>query len=115
MVKVVLEVASNGVIKTVVDDNINGAGDKYEKKVVYEFNNDLEFRSRINFLYELCEELDIETGNKFDKTNLIMSTDWGRSYMPTDEELESKMKKLNAELKYLKTLKKELDELNEKD
>lgn len=115
MVKVILEVASNGVIKTVVDDNINGAGDKYEKKVVYDFVNDKEFKIKINFLYELCEELDIETGNKFDKLNLVMKTDWGNSYLPVEEELEHKIKVLSAELRYLKTLKKEVDELNEKD
>jgi hypothetical protein len=52
MVKVVLEVASNGVIKTVVDDNINGAGDKYEKKVVYEFASDNRCSRRRFFIWE---------------------------------------------------------------
>ena len=57
MIKVILELASNGVIKTVTDDNINGAGDKLENKTVYGFEDDVNFRKRIQFLFELCEEL----------------------------------------------------------
>lgn len=114
MIKVILELASNGVIKTVTDDNINGAGDKLENKTVYEFEDDVNFRKRIQFLFELCEELDIDTGNKFDKQNLKMDVDWGNNYMPTSEELSIKIKRMSLELKELKSLKKDIDELNEK-
>jgi|688.fasta_scaffold2252478_1 hypothetical protein len=113
MVKVLLEIASNGVIKTVVDDNINGAGDRYERKTVYDFEKDSNFKNRIQFLFELCEELDIETGNKFDKINLEMKTDWGTSYMPTEGEIDNKIKELNSDLKYLKSLKKDMQEETE--
>lgn len=114
MIRIFLDIASNGIIKTVLDDNINGAGEKYEKKFVYDFEDDKEFKKRIQFLFELCDEIGIETGNKYDKTTLSMKTEWGKSYMPNEEELEAKMKSLNAELKYLKSLKKDIDELNEK-
>jgi len=114
MIRIFLDIASNGIIKTVCDDNINGAGEKYEKKFVYDFEDDKEFKKRIQFLFELCDEIGIETGNKYDKNTLSMKVEWGKSYMPTEEELEAKMKSLNAELKYLKSLKKEIDELNEK-
>lgn len=110
MVKVLLEIASNGVIKTVLDDNINGAGDKYERKTVYDFEKDSNYENRIQFIYELCEELGIETGNKFDRLNLVMKTDWGKSYMPSEAEVDNKINKLNAELKYLKSLKKDIQE-----
>ena len=113
MVKVLLEIASNGVIKTVLDDNINGAGDKYERKTVYDFEKDSNFKNRIQFLFELCEELDIETGNKFDKINLEMKTDWGTSYMPSESEIDNKIKELNSDLKYLKSLKKDMQEETE--
>jgi len=110
MIKVSLELASNGVIKTIHDDNINGAGDKYERKTVYDFEKDPTYESRIQFLYELCEELSIDTGNKFDKLNLVMNTDWGSSYMPTEKEVDTKILKLTADLKYLKSLKKDIQE-----
>jgi C4-type Zn-finger protein len=115
MIKIILDIASNGIIKTVIDDNINGAGEKYEKKYVYDFEGDKEFKKRIQFLFELCDEVGIETGNKFDRNTLVMKNEWGKSYMPTDDELDSKIKTISNELKYLKSLKKELDELNEKD
>ena len=110
MVKVLLEIASNGVIKTVLDDNINGAGDKYERKTVYDFEKDSNYENRIQFIYELCEELGIETGNKYDKLNLTMKTDWGKSYMPTEDEVDNKINMVSAELKYLKSLKKDIQE-----
>ena len=67
MIKILLDIASNGVIKTVTDNNINGAGDIFERKSVYNFEDDESFEKRMHFLYELCEELGIETGNKYDK------------------------------------------------
>jgi hypothetical protein len=114
MVKVILEIASNGVIKTICDDNINGAGDKYERKVVYDFDADPDFDKRIKFLYDLCEEIGLETGNRYDKVNMILKTDWGKSYMPNEKELDAKIRKVTEELKSLKSLKKDIDELNEK-
>ena len=115
MVKVIIELASNGVIKTVTDDNINGAGDRLETRTVYEFGDDEKsFQKRIQFLYELCEELGIDTGNKFDKCNLVMGVDWGKNYMPTEDEVESKIRQLTHELKELKSLKKDINEFGEK-
>jgi hypothetical protein len=115
MIKVILELASNGIIKTVIDDNINGAGDKMENRTVYEFEeDDNTFKKRIQFITELCEELDIDTGNKYSKYNLKMNVDWGRSYEPTSEEVEYKIKQLTSYLKELKSLKKDIDELDEK-
>ena len=110
MIKVTLELATNGVIKTVVDDNINGAGDKYERKTVYDFEKDPTYENRIQFLYELCEELSIDTGNKYDKINLVMKNDWGSSYMPTESEVDNKIIKLSSDLKYLKSLKKDIQD-----
>ena len=43
MVKIVLDLVSNGVIKTVIDNNINGAGDLFERRTVYNFQDDLNF------------------------------------------------------------------------
>lgn len=109
MIKILLDIASNGVIKTVTDNNINGAGDRFERKSVYNFEDDATFEKRIHFLYELCEELGIETGNKYDKDNLLFTTNWGINYTPTIQEVSDKIKVLTAELKELKLLKVELD------
>lgn len=114
MIKIILDVASNGVIKTIMDDNINGAGERYERKYVYNFEDDKDFSKRIQFLFELCDEAGVETGNKFERNTLVMKNEWGKSYMPTEEELDAKIKTITSELKYLKSLKKDFDELNEK-
>jgi hypothetical protein len=114
MVKVILDLASNGVIKTVADNNINGAGDKFEKRSVYNFENDPDFEKRIGFISELCEELGIETGNKYDKKSLIFKVEWGSNYKAEIKELNSKIKDLTSELKALKKLKDSTDDSSEK-
>ena len=38
MQQVKIQLADNGVIKTVIDDNINGGGESYESTTVYEFD-----------------------------------------------------------------------------
>ena len=110
MIKILLDIASNGVIKTVVDNNINGAGDKLERKSVYNFEDDETFEKRIYFLHELCDELGIETGNKYDRNTLIFKTDWGKQYNPTVQELNDRIKRCTNELKTLKLIKSRLDD-----
>ena len=39
MQEIKLQLADNGVIRSVVDDNINGAGETYESTTVYEFDS----------------------------------------------------------------------------
>ena len=102
MVRITLEVADNGIIKTINDDNSNGAGESLEKKRVYEFDKDIFHENKIKFFYELAEELNIETGNSFEDNNLVMDIDWGNSYNPTPEEIELKIKLLKAEIDFLK-------------
>ena len=114
MIKILLDIASNGVIKTVTDNNINGAGDIFERKSVYNFEDDESFEKRMHFLYELCEELGIETGNKYDKDTLIFAVDWGENYMPTLQEVNNRIKEISSELKELKLLKAELDDAPKK-
>lgn len=102
MIKIILEIADNGIIKTIIDDNSNGAGSQLEKKKVYDFEDDFLHRKKIKFFYELAEELDIDTGNSFNNNNLIMTCDWGENYIPTGEEVELKIKKLKTEINLLK-------------
>jgi hypothetical protein len=105
MVKIVLDLVSNGVIKTVIDNNINGAGDLFERRTVYNFQDDLNFEKRISFLTELCEELGIDRGNIFKNSTLEFNIDWGQNYLPETDEINTKIKKLTSELKQLKALK----------
>ena len=103
MIKITLESADNGIIKTVVDDNINGAGERFESKTVYDLNlNDNTHVQTIKFFYELCEDLGIDTGNKFSKFNLILKNDWGKSYTPTAKDLKEKIAFLSNELQQKK-------------
>jgi hypothetical protein len=100
MVKITLEVADNGIIKTINDDNSNGAGESLEKKKVYEFDKDEFHENKIKFFYELADELNLDTGNSFEDNNLVMNLDWGNSYQPTPEEIELKIKLLKVEIDF---------------
>ena len=114
MIKITLESADNGVIKTVVDDNINGAGERFESKTVYDLNlNDDSHSQTIKFFYELCEDLGIDTGNKFSKNNLYLKTDWGKSYTPTISDLKSRIGLLTSELQQKKLELTEIKKQNE--
>ena len=103
MVKITLEIADNGTIKTITDDNSNGAGGRLETKSVYDFEKNGHKRV-IEFLYELANDLGIDTGNKHDKNNIVMKIDWGKSYMPTEKEVLTKIKSLEFEIEALKML-----------
>lgn len=103
MITIKLESADNGVIKTVIDDNINGAGERFESRTVYDLNlNDKKHSQTIKFFYEMCEDLGIDTGNKFSNNNLILSTDWGKSYIPKENELKLRIQLLDSELRNAK-------------
>lgn len=105
MVRIILEGADNGVLKTVEDDNINGAGAPFSSKNVYEFTDDDETHiNKIKFFFELAEDLGIVTGNIYDSNNLVMSADWGSSYTPTQEEINKKIEFHKAKIKVLQSL-----------
>jgi hypothetical protein len=101
MITVVLESADNGIIKTVKDNNINGAGASFESKNVYDFNVDVSHNRKIEFFYELARDLGVDVGNIYKPNNLIMSVDWGSNYRPTSEELKYKIESFKLRLKQL--------------
>jgi len=115
MITIKLEIASNGIIKTVMDDNYNGAGYENELRKVYETEADGNFENTIKFLYEVCDDLGIDLGNKFDRQVLNFEVGWGDRYEPGLEEINVLIKALSYELKDLKTLQKELKTLKEID
>jgi hypothetical protein len=114
MVKIILEIADNGVVKTVQDDNSNGAGSFLEKKVVYDFENDPKYLRRIKFFFDISDDLGIEIGNNFERNTLSMKVEWGSNYTPKIKEIDNKMKEVELELSALNLLKQELlEELNQ--
>ena len=106
MINIVLEPAANGVIKRVVNQNAGGGRETTASVNVYELNNQVTFKNTVEFLFEICEDLAIPTGNKFHKNNLVMKTSWGSHYEPTGKEVDRKISELEAELELLKQWKK---------
>ncbi len=106
MVSIELECVSNGIVKKILDNNANGAGDKYELKTAYILEDDEinEFKNTINFVKDVLKDLGVYTGNKFSKINLQISTDWGISFKPTKDDIENKINSLKDELIILEEL-----------
>jgi len=114
MVKITLEIADNGTIKTINDDNSNGAGGSTEIKTVYDFEK-LGHKRKIEFFYELANDLGIDTGNSYEKNNIVMRIDWGKSYLPTEKEVLNKIKSLEFEIEVLKMMFEDEEDDLEKD
>ena len=108
MITIKLELASNGVIKTVTDNNYNGAGSNHEMRTVYETENDENFSNTIRFLYDLSDDLGIDLGNKFSKDVLNFDIGWGDKYEPKYEEVKRLVKDTAQNLKELRKWEKEL-------
>ena len=109
MIKIVLEPARNGVIKRVIDDNHGGGKEQWTSTDVYEVSLDSssnKFEYIMRFFWELCEDVGLECGNKFDKEVLQLKTEWGTHYKPKEKEIESKIRELQAEIDLLKEWKK---------
>jgi hypothetical protein len=102
MINIILEPAANGVIKRVVNQNAGGGRETTASVNVYELNNKKTFTNTVQFLFEICEDLGVQTGNKFNKNNLTMKTEWGSHYEPNKEEVDKKIAELEAELELLK-------------
>jgi polyhydroxyalkanoate synthesis regulator phasin len=106
MISVNIEPADNGIIKYVVDDNINGAGEEYVSRVVYNLEKDHKRSNLKDFIQDLILDLGLETGNALEKHVLSVKTEWGSKYNPSVEELkerigllEEEIEKLSAKLK----------------
>ena len=108
MITIKLELASNGVIKTVTDNNYNGAGSNHEKRTVYETEEDKNFDATIRFFYELSDDLGINLGNNYDQSVLDFGTEWGSKYQPSYEEVKQLVKDTTKNLKELRKWEKEL-------
>lgn len=98
MQTVKITLADNGVIKTILDDNINSAGENFESTTLYDF----EIQSnKIKFINELCMDIGLSYGNSKNKHQIQIIEDWGIDYNPTNEEKLEKIEKLKIQLKEL--------------
>lgn len=101
MIKIVLEPVSNGVIKTIKDDNTNGAGEEMSLTSVHEIDDKLE--KAVQFLYELSDDLGLSTGNKYDEKVINITLEWGSKYEPSREEVEKKIEELSTQIEEWKS------------
>tara|TARA_R100001015_G_C4517991_1_gene87771 strand:- start:231 stop:560 length:330 start_codon:yes stop_codon:yes gene_type:complete len=103
MIKIVLEPARNGVIKKVIDDNHGGGREHFTSTDVYESvegdKNKLDYIKR--FFFDLCDDLGLDIGNKFDPQVLDIRADWGTHYDPSIKDIDKKIKRLKSELEEL--------------
>lgn len=95
-----ITLADNGVIKTVIDDNINAAGESFEATNVHEFDT---VEDKIKFIEELCMDIGLSFGNSKSKEQIKVITDWGHHYKPTPKEALEKIRNLQVQLENLKT------------
>mgnify|MGYP003119630021 FL=1 len=100
MIKIVLEPARNGVIKKVIDDNHGGGREHFTSTDVYEkTESDKDNFSYIKrFFFDLCDDLCLDLGNKFDLNVLDIKSDWGTHYEPSIKDIDKKIKRLKSEL-----------------
>jgi hypothetical protein len=99
-----LELADNGIIKIVEDDNINAAGEVYTSVTVYDFESSNSTESKINFINDLILDSGLELGNSKDKNQIKISVEWGDEYQPSKAEIEEKIKELKSDLKYFEEM-----------
>ena len=101
MITVAIELAENGVIKIIHDDNVNGAGEEFESRKVYDFDGIDNVNSKISFLNELAMDLGIDMGTELDYSKVVVRSEWGNKYKPTKEQASSKIKELEKQIKSL--------------
>jgi hypothetical protein len=106
MVKIILEPAKNGLIKRIIDDNHGGGKEQWTSTDVYEEHENDNLEYVMKFFFDICEDLGVKLGSKFDKEIITIKKEWGSHYEPSDEVLLSKIKEVEAQLQLLKEWKK---------
>lgn len=104
MQHITLEIADNGVIKTIVDDNINGAGERFETKTVYDLEKGDTIATKMELLYELSEDIGMHLGNSKQPDQIQIISGWGENYEPTVEEIEARIEEIKEDLLYFQGL-----------
>jgi len=101
---ITLEIADNGIIKTIVDDNTNGAGETFESKVVYDLERHDTIDTKIEMLFTLAEDMGVDLGNSKQADQIKIISEWGEHYKPSDDEIKEAINELKAKLDYFEKL-----------
>jgi len=101
MITIQIEPADNGVVKFLIDDNVNGGGEEFTSRVVYEFDNTLGRANQVKFLKDIVLDLGLATGSDLDRDKIVVKTEWGKQYNPNEAELKLRASELKKELKIL--------------
>lgn len=104
MITIQIEPADNGLVKFLIDDNVNGGGEEYTSRVVYEFDGVAERANQVKFLKDLVLDLGMTTGSEMDSNKVVIKTEWGAQYAPNQIELKTEIQSLETKLKRLKSL-----------
>jgi hypothetical protein len=102
MAKIILEPANNGVIKKVEDTNHGGANNQWSSIDVYQSDNSKKLIFVINLFYDLCDDLGINLGNKFEDKVITIREEWGSHYKPSSSDVKKRIGELEAEIELLK-------------
>jgi hypothetical protein len=103
MKKFILEQVDNGLIKTVIDDNSDGAGKKMEKKEIYILDSSSIADSQ-KLIVDLISDLGLFLGNDYDKDKLSINKSYGPKYILNQTELMEERKRLTHRLQELKQM-----------
>ncbi len=106
MITISLEPADNGLLKFLIDDNVNGGGEEYTSRTVYEFEGIAGRANQIKFLKDLILDLGLTTGSDLDKDKIVIKSEWGTQYKPNEAELKNRISQLEKELKRLRSIQK---------
>jgi|TARA_B110000902_G_C14144416_1_gene527058 hypothetical protein len=103
MITISIEPADNGIIKFLFDDNVNGGGEEYTSRTVYEFEGQKARTNQIKFLKELVMDLGLSTGTQLDSNELLIKSEWGVKYQPNQKEIKQKIMDLESQLKFYRS------------
>ena len=101
MITINIEPADNGLIKYVIDDNVNGAGEEHVSRFVYNLEEDENKTTLVSFIEDLVLDLGLETGTEIDKNTLSVKSEWGIKYNPSIKEIKERIEVLEREIKRL--------------
>jgi hypothetical protein len=101
VISITLEPADNGLIKFLLDDNVNGGGEEFTSRTVYEFEGLGKRKNQVKFVKDLILDLGIDSGTALDKDQLMINSQWGASYEPSKQEIKNKISFYEAEIKRL--------------
>tara|TARA_B110000285_G_C15017577_1_gene559850 strand:- start:705 stop:1025 length:321 start_codon:yes stop_codon:yes gene_type:complete len=104
MLSIGIEPADNGVIKTLMDDNVNGGGEEFESRQVYDFDGPMKRSNQIKFFKDLIFDLGLDVGTELDSDRVEVRIGWGSQYRAADTEIKNKIQSLQAEVKRLESM-----------